>query len=489
MTLKEKTLSGLFWSFVDNFANLGIQFVVGIILARMLSPREFGLIGMITIFIAISQTFVDSGFRQALIRKSTCTQSDYSTVFYFNLAVGIFFYIILFILSPFISNFYNEPSLSRIIRIVGLTLIINALTVIQFVILTKNVDFKLQARISVFAGVGSGFIGILFAILGYGVWSLVALQISKQALNSLLLWLWNGWRPALVFSRNSFSELFGFGSKLLISGIIGTVFQNIYYIVIGKYFSAIDLGFYTRGEQFKNLPAQNLVNVVSRVTFPVLSSIQDDIPRLGNNYRKLIRSTMFISFVLMLGLAAMAKPLILTLIGEKWLTSVSYLQLLCFVGMLLPLHALNLNMLQVLGRSDLFLKLEIIKRSLTIPTIITGVIFGIKIMIVGMFVNSLIALYLNSYWSGKMIGYSFKQQILDIMPSLLMALLMSSIVFSLSFYLKFSSIILLFIQIATGAVLVILISEMTKLKDYFYIKELIFEKTKDILNNKNGKTN
>ena len=487
MSIKQKTIHGLLWSFIDNFANLGIQFIVGIVLARILTPREFGLIGMITIFIAVSQSVTDSGFSQALIRKKDCTQTDYSTVFLLNLAVGILFFLLLFFLAPLISRFFNEPQLTAIIQVLGIVLIINALTLIQRTILTKRIDFKLQARISIIASVGSGLIAITMAMMNYGVWSLVALQLSRQALNSLLLWLWNQWKPMLVFSKQSFHELFGFGSKLLMSGLIDTIYRNVYLLVIGKYFSAIELGYYTRADQFRNLPSQNLTGVIQRVTYPVLSDIQDDVPRMKASYQKLIQSTMFITFILMLGMAAVAKPMILTLIGEKWLPSVIYLQMLCFVGMFYPLHALNLNMLNVQGRSDLFLKLEIIKKILAVPTIIIGVIWGIKIMIAGMMLNTLIAYYLNSYWSGRLIGYSFRQQVRDILPSFLLALLMGLVVGALGYFLPLSPGLVLLAQLTAGAIFVWSISELIKFKEYLYLKSLVTEKLTALNRSKHGK--
>lgn len=476
MTLKEKTVTGLLWSFVDSFANFGIQFVVGIILARILSPREFGLIGMLTIFIALSQTFIDSGFSTALIRKKDCTQTDYSTVFFFNLAIGIICYFLLFIFSGSISTFFEEPLLKSLIQVLGIGLILNSFGIIQRTILTKTINFKLQTKISLIASLGSGIVAITMALKGFGVWSLVALTLSRYALTSIFLWIYTKWNPTLVFCIKSFKQLFGFGSKLLLSSLIDTAYQNIYFLVIGKYFSAVELGFYTRADQFRAMPSQNITAVIQRVSYPVLSSIQDDIPRLKENYRKLIRSTMLITFVLMLGMAAIAKPMILTLIGDKWLPSVIYLQMLCFVGMFYPLHALNLNMLNVQGRSDLFLRLEVIKKFLAIPTIIIGIFLGIKIMIAGMMVNTLIALYLNSYWSGKIIGYSFIAQMKDILPSFVLALLVNGLVFSLSLMGTTSPLILLIIQITAGFFLTIIICEMMKFKDYIYIKNIVFDK-------------
>jgi len=480
LSLKNKTVTGLIWSFIDQFANLGITFVIGIILARLLSPREFGLIGMITVFIAVSESFINSGFSQALIRKKDCTQTDYSTVFYYNLIVGVIFFIILFFTAPTISNFFNEPILKPIVQVFGLSVIIGSLTLIQRTILTKRIDFKLQANISVISSIGSGILAITMAFKGFGVWSLVVQRLTKEVINSILLWLWNRWKPMLVFSKQSFKELFGFGSKLLLVGLIDTFYRNIYYLVIGKYFSAQELGFYTRADQFKSLPSKNLNNIIGRVSYPVLSNIQDDIPRLKNSYKKLIRSTMFITFILMLGMAAVAEPMTITLIGEKWRPSIIYLQMLCFVGMMFPLHALNLNMLQVKGRSDLFLRLEIIKKTLAIPTIVIGIIWGIKIMIAGMMVNTLVFYYINSLWSGKMIGYSIKQQIEDILPSFVLALIMAGVVFIVGFLLPFKPLWNFLIQITVGATFIFAFCELTKFKDYIFIKQLVLEKLAEV---------
>jgi len=479
MTLKQKTVNGLLWSFIENFSNQGITFIVGIILARLLTPEEFGLIGMITIFIAISTSVINSGFSQALIRKKDCTDTDYSTVFYFNLLVGVVLFAILFFAAPLIAGFFNEPQLTKLVKVLASVLVIDAFTIIQRTKLTKRIDFKLQTKISVIADIVSGVAGIAMAYTGFGVWSLVARQIIQRALNALLLWVWNRWIPLLVFSKESFKELFSFGSRLLVSGLIDTAYRNIYLLVIGKFFSAAELGYFTRSEQFQKLPSQNINAVIQRVTYPVLSSMQDDKSRLKNNYQKLIRSTMLITFVLMLGMAAVAEPMIITLIGEKWRPSIIYLQMLSFVGMMYPLHALNLNMLKVSGRSDIFLKLEIIKKILAVPTIVIGVIWGIKIMIAGMMVNTLIAYYLNSYWSGRFIGYSFKQQVTDILPSFSLALTMAVAVYLLGLILPFSMLLKLILQIGAGAAIVFLFCELTQFKDYIFVKNLIVEKIKE----------
>lgn len=475
-SLRQKTVSGLTWSFIDSVAGQGIQFIVGIILARMLSPREFGLIGMITIFIAVSESFINSGFSSALIRKKDCTPEDYSTVFFFNLTAGVVFFILLFFAAPSISRFFKEPELKSIVQVLGIVLVIDSATLIQRTILTKQINFKLQTRISVIAALGSGVVAISMAYSGFGVWSLVVQRLCKQAINSFFLWLWNKWKPIAVFSRKSFRELFGFGSRLLVSGLIDTIYKNVYYLIIGKFFSAKELGYYTRADQFNALPSQSLTGVIGRVSYPVLSSIQDDAPRLKTSYQRLIRSTMFITFILMVGMAAVAEPMVVGLIGEKWKPSIIYLQMLCFTGMLYPLHALNLNMLQVKGRSDLFLRLEVIKKTLAVPVIVIGVFWGIKVMIAGMMLNSVVALYLNSYWSGRMIGYPFRQQISDILPSFFLSLAMAISVYLLGLILPYAPILNLLIQVAAGAAFILIFSEIVKFKDYLFIKELVAER-------------
>lgn len=472
-SIKQKTITGIIWSFIDNFSSLGITFIVGIILARRLSPAEFGLIGIIAVFIAISESFINSGFTQALIRKKDCTDIDYSTVFFFNLVVGIIFYIILFLSADSISIFFNESQLTFLIKILGLVLIIDSFTIIQRTILTKRVDFKLQTKISIIASITSGIIGISFAYLGYGVLSLVIKTLSQRTINSLLLWAWNRWRPVLVFSIESFRTLFSFGSKLLLSGLIDTIYRNIYYLVIGKYFSSSELGYYTRAQNFSDLPSQNINGIISRVSYPVLSQMQDDPVKLKKGYKRLIKITMFVTFILMAIMAAIAEPLVLILIGENWRASIAYLQLLCFVGMMYPLHSLNLNMLNVLGRSDLFLRLEIIKKLIAIPTIIIGIFFGIKIMILGMWINTLISYYLNSYYSGVKIKYSIKEQLLDILPSFLLSLFIGMLVFLIGWLTPGSYITKLIIQLIASATLVLGLSEVFKISDYLEIKNII----------------
>jgi len=475
MKLKQKTISGLTWSFTESLVGQGTSFIVGIILARILSPKEFGLIGMLTIFVAISQSFANGGFSQALVRKQDCTSKDYSTVFYYNVFIGLLFYVILYASSRSISDFFQEPILVDIIRVSGLVLVINSFSIIQSTILTKNIDFKLQTKISFISSLISGLLSIYLALTGFGVWSLVALSLAKSIVNTFLLWLMQEWRPIWCFSKESFKVLFSFGHKLLISGLIDTIFSNFYYLIIGKFHSSVELGYYTKADQIRSLPSANLQGIIGRVSFPVLSSIQHDLPRLKEAYQKMIRSSMLFTFVLMLGLMAIAKPLVVVLIGDKWEPSVIYLQLLCLVGMFYPLHALNLNILQVLGRSDLFLRLEIIKKLLVIPVLFVGIVFGIKSMIAGMLINTIIAFYLNSFWSGRLIGYSFKSQVIDILPSFLLGAGTCILLFIEVFFIPIAPLYLLLLQLGSGILIVALICEGMQMKEYLYLKTIVVE--------------
>jgi O-antigen/teichoic acid export membrane protein len=476
--LKGKTLSGLFWSFLDIFFTYFLTFIIGIILARLLSPREFGLIGMVTIFITISQSFIDSGFTLALIGKQKCTQTDFSTVFYFNLIVGVLLYILLFFSATAISRFFSEPQLKLLIQVLGLSLIFTAFTVVQRAKLTKDINFKLQTKISIISSIVSGCIGIAMAYNGFGVWSLVGKSISSIALSSLFLWYWNKWKPSLVFSLTSFVEMFNIGSKILAIGLIDTAYNNVYLLVIGKFFSSTELGYYTRAEQFSNLPSSNITTIIQRVSYPVLATIQEDKIKMKAAYQRLIKSTMLITFVTMFGMIAVAKPMILTLVGEKWLPSAIYLQLICLAGMLYPLQAINLNMLLVHGRTDLSLKLEIFKKILAIPLIIIGVFYGVKTLIICMILLSYISFYLNSFYSGRLLNYSTIQQVKDIVPSFLLAIVIGLSVFLIGFFLPFSVPINFLLQIIVGIILAIVLAEILKLENYIYLKEIVKDKLK-----------
>jgi teichuronic acid exporter len=475
-TLKQTAVSGIFWSFSDSMATQIVQFTVGVLLARILSPAEFGLIGMITVFLAITQSFVDSGFGQALIRKKDADNADFSTVFYFNFLAGILLFVLFYFSAPLIAEFYKQPELKDIARVIGIIILINSTSVTQRTKLIKRVDFRQLMKINLTAAVISGIIAITMALTGFGVWSLVWRSIIGSAVQSILLWYSNKWVPSLIFSKESFRSLFSFGSKLLISGLIDTIYRNIYLLIIGKFFSAVELGYYTRADQFSRLASQNLTGTVQRVSYPVLSMVQDDNERLKAGYKKLILSIMFITFAIMLGMAAVARSMILILIGEKWLPSVEFLQLLCLGAMLFPLHALNLNILNVKGRSDLFLKLEIVKKALAVPVIIIGVFLGIRAMLLGMIVLSITAYFINSFYSGKLINYSVREQIKDIMPSFLLSLVVSLIAYSLKIIPDIHPALLLVLQLIVLLLLTVSLARAFKLKSYAEMKKIIIEK-------------
>lgn len=369
-SIKGKTLYGLFWSFMDLFTIQGIQFLSLLILARILLPEHFGLIGMLTLFIAISNILIDSGFTQALIREKYVTQQDYSTVFFFNLIMSFSLYVLLFFLAPLIGAFFESVELVKILKVLSLGIIINSFGVIQRVQLVKNLNFKLQTKITFFAACIAFCVAILLAMNGFGVWSLVGQSLTLQIVQTVLLWIYNKWTPEFTFKIVSFKRMFGFGSKLLASSLIDTIYNNIFSVIIGKFYPAAQLGYYTNAAKITDIATGSITGALQRVTYPVLSTIQDDEQALGNSFKKYIRITAYVMFPLMAGLIAIADSFVPLLLGPNWTQSIIYFKLLCIVGMLYPLHAINLNILQVKGRSDLFLKLEIIKK--TLLTLLVG---------------------------------------------------------------------------------------------------------------------
>ena len=468
-SLKNKTIKGTMWSAVENMTRLGVTFVVSIILARLLSPEVYGLIGILTIFIALFNAIVDSGFTNALIRKQDATDTDYSTVFYTNLVLSVFLAVVLYLCANSIAVFFERPELVALTKVMSSVVVINALAIVQRARTTKAIDFKTQTKITFISSIGSGAIGIVMAYMGYGVWALVGQQIANQLLSTIFFWIYNKWMPKLIFSWTSFKEMWAFGSKLLASGLIDTAWKEVYQVVIGKCYSPATLGLYTRAKQFADLCSSNLTSVVQRVSYPVLSSIQDDRMRLKLAYKRVIKTAMLPTFILMLGMAACAESMIQVLIGEQWLGCVPMLQIICTYGMLYPLHALNLNMLQVQGRSDLFLKLEIIKKIIAIGPLLLGIFVDIYLMLAGTLVTSLISYYLNAYYSGPFLNYSIKDQVKDILPSFGVAVAMAVPVFALSF-IPMNPYLMLPLQIVVGALITIVVCEATKLPEYLELK-------------------
>ena len=469
-SFKDKTVKGVAWSGIDNVVQTGVTFVVSIVLARLLSPDDYGLIGIITIFTMVCQTLINAGFNSALIRKKDCTDDDYNTVFICNMVLSLLLYALIFVCSPLIADFFGREELTVLTQVSSLVMIIGAMAIVQQTRLIKRIDFKTQTKITLIASVDSGILGIVMALAGFGVWSLVAQQLAAQGLRTLLLWFYNKWIPKFRFSRESFHELFGFGWKLMISGLLDTVWKELYQVVVGKFYSPAALGQYTRAGQFSKMFSSNLTNVIQRVTYPVLSNIQDDKVRMVSAYRRIIKITMFITAISMLFLGAVSEPLLYCLIGPKWHDAAVYLPLICLSGSTYPLHAINLNMLQVQGRSDLFLGLEIIKKIIAIGPLMVGVFVGIIPMLLTNLITTVIAYFLNSYYSGKFIGYSSWMQIKDFTPSYGVATIIALSVYFLKF-LPITYWIVLPMQLLLGAVVFFIVTH--KMEEFKEVKGIV----------------
>lgn len=471
-SLKDKTVKGTIWSGIDNVAQFGVTFVVSIVLARLLSPDDYGLIGIITIFTAVCTALINGGFTTALIRKKDATDDDYNTAFIVNLGVSLLLYAVIYLSSPFIAEFFHREELVALTQVSSLGMIIGALGLVQQTRLTKRIDFKTQTKITIVASVVSGIIGIVMALMGFGVWSLVAQSLTSQGLRTILLWMANRWIPQLRFSSESFHELFGFGWKMMVSGVLDTVWKELYQVVVGKFYSPAILGQYTRAKQFSQLFSSNLTNVIQRVTYPVLSNIQDDKERMISAYRRIIKVTMFITAISMFFLGAISEPLLYCLIGPKWHEAALYLPLICITGSFYPLHAINLNMLQVQGRSDLFLGLEIIKKIIGILPLSVCFMYGVMPMLYVSILTSIISFFLNSYFPGKLLGYSSWMQIKDIAPSYGLATLGALSVFFFK-YLPISYWIVLPIQIILGFMVLICVCHKTKMEEYVELIRMV----------------
>lgn len=471
-SLKDKTIKGTAWSAIDNVTQMGVSFLVSIVLARLLSPDDYGLIGIINIFTVVCTAIINGGFSTALIRKKDITDDDYNTSFIVNLGLSLVLYSLIFIASPLIAEFFEREELVSLTRVSSFTMIIGALAIVQQTRLTKRIDFKTQTKITLIASVVSGAVGITMAFLDFGVWALVAQMLTVQGLKTILLWVYNHWIPSLRFNKKSFDELFGFGWKMMVSGILDSLWTQLYQVVVGKFYNAATLGQYTRAKQFSQMFSSNLTNVIQRVTYPVLSDIQDDNERMVAAYRKIIKTTMFITFALMFALGAVSEPLLYCLIGEKWHEAATYLPLICFVGAFYPLHAINLNMLQVQGRSDLFLGLEIIKKIIGIAPLFIGAFIGIFPMLYASIITSAISFFLNSYFPGKLVGYTSWMQLKDISMSFAVTISMASVVFVIK-YLPLNNWIILPIQIVVGLCIFMFLCKITKIEEYKEMKKII----------------
>lgn len=474
-TLKEKTAKGLGWGFVDNFVGAGVTAVVSILLARILSPEEFGLIGMITIFISLGASLMDSGFSGALIRKKGASDKDFSTVFYTNLILSIVIYALLFALAPTIARFLNNEILSDLIRVLGLSVIIISFTQVQKVTFIRKIDFKTQAIISLSASLVSGVVSIWMALKGFGVWSLVVQQLSKQAVVSILMWVFSSWKPSLTFSISSFREMFSFGSRLLACSVISVIWNEIYSFVIGKMYNPVSVGYFVRADKFKSMVTSNIGQVVQKVGYPVMSSINDDPERQVRVYRKVVRLTMLLTSTLVLGLVGCAEAMIEVLIGPKWLPSAEFLKILAVSGLFLPLILSSVNVFNANGKSNITLILEIIKTLLAVIPVTLGIILDINALLWGMAGVSVVSYLIHALFVSREIKYSVIEQVGDILPFIVISTVMSFIV-SLMGTIPLSPLPLLILQVGVGFIIVLLSYEFIyKSEEYFDVKNQILK--------------
>ena len=470
--LKNKATQGVFWSAVERYSLQVVQFLLKLVIARILIPDDYGLIGMIAIFMAVSQIFIDGGFSNALIQKKERSEADYNTVFYINLGISVLIYLILFFCAPLIAAFYEQPLLTPITRVYSINLVINSLVAVNKVKLTVDVDFKTLSIISLGAAIISGIAGIGCAYYGMGVWALVVQQLLNSFLNVLLSFYYVKWRPKLMFSMASFHSLFNFGSKLLIASLIHALYENLYNLFIGKKFTSATLGLFTRAQDFTNCAGSNVSAILKRVSFPVLSRIQDDDEHLMSVYKKYIKTATWATFPMLLGLCGIAKPMVLVLLTEKWIGCVPYLQILCFAMLWDCVTQVNLNLLYVKGHSDWVLRLEIIKKSIAFTILFASLGFGMYVICLGKAVYSVIALYLNTYYTKKLFNYGFWKQMKDLLPQLLLSLLMLGCCLVTS-YLIPNALIGLISSILVGLVVYLGGSHLLKLYGYTEFCQII----------------
>lgn len=471
-SLKQKTIKGTAWSAAEAFLSHGIVFVVSIVLARLLSPSDYGLLGLCTIFVTILDGIVDSGFGSALIRKKDATNDDYNTMFITNMVFSVALYFVLFFSAPLIAQFFKRMEMISLLRVTGLIVFIHALSITQYTILAKRLDFKSKTKATAISGVVSGVIGIVMALAGFGVWALVGQHISKRLVNTICFWVINRWKPSLRFNKESFRYMWGFGWKIMLSGLLNNIWNQLYQVVVGRWYSPQVLGQYTQAKNYSNVLSLNFTLVIQRVTYPALSKTQDDKPRMVTAYRRVIKLTMFVTAICMISMGAVAEPLIYCMIGEKWHMAATFLPLICISCSLYPLHAINLNMLNIQGRSDIYLYLEIVKKVLAVIPIAFGIFVSIYWMLIGSIIMGIISFFLNSYYTGKSLNYSSWMQIKDVAPSYGIAFAIGLCVYFLK-YLPLSNYYILAIQIVVGVAVFFVLCKTFKIKEYQEIKSII----------------
>lgn len=472
---KSKIISSMFWKLSERMGAQIVSLIVSIILARLIIPEEYGLIALISIFITISNVFIESGLGTALIQKKNADDLDFSSVFYFNIVISIILYIILYLFAPSIAKFYNNFRLTKIIRVLGITLIIAGLKSIQNAYISKSMLFKKFFISTIGATIVSAIIGIYMAYAGYGVWALVAQQLSNNIISTMTLWISVKWRPLLKFSFSRLKSLFSFGWKILCSSLIDTVYNQLYGLVIGKIYTPESLAYYNKGNQFPEIITTNINGSISAVMLPALSKEQEDKNKVREMMKKAIKMSAFILFPMIFGLAAIAKPLVEIVLTKNWLPCVPIMQMLCFSYLFWPIHTINLQAISSIGRSDIYLKLEIVKKVIGVILLIVSIPFGLEVMIFSKIIMSLLATFINAYPNKKLLNYSYGAQIKDLLIYIVISTIMFIVIYPIQF-IEINTFIILFMQIILGIVIYLLCSYIFKISELNYIKELIIAK-------------
>lgn len=460
-------INNFLWRFLERIGVQGVNFIVSIIVARIVAPEVYGIVALVTIFTTIMQVFIDSGLGTALIQKKNADDLDFSTVFYFNLLMCVALYGVMYLLAPFIASFYEIPQLTKIVRVLSITLIVSGVRGIQQSYVSKKLQFKKFFFSTLGATLFSAVVGIYMAYKGYGVWALVGQTVSSNVVGTIILWITVEWRPKWMFSFSRLKGLFSYGWKLLVSALIDTVYREIRSLIIGKRYSSESLAFYNKGQQFPKLLVDNINTSIDSVLLPTMSNEQENKERVKMMTRRAIKTGTYIIAPLMIGLAAVAEPFIELLLTSKWLFCVPFLRIFCLTYMIYPIHTANLNAIKAMGRSDMFLKLEIIKKIIGIIALAATMMISVEAMAYSLLGTTVIGSFVNAFPNKKLLNYSYLEQIKDIAPSLVLCAVMGFLVYSVKF-LGFSSIITLFVQIPLGAAIYIIGSKLFRLESFNY---------------------
>lgn len=472
MIKSNKVASNFLWRFAERCGAQIVSFVVSIILARILVPEDYGTVALVTVFTTILQVFVDSGLGTALIQKKDADDLDFSSVFFFNFVVCIILYGGLFVASPFIARFYGNDNLTSVIRVIGLTIVVSGVKGIQQSYVSRNMMFKRFFFSTLGGTIFSAILGIGMAYAGAGVWALVAQQLSNTIIDTAILWITVKWRPRLQFSWIRLKGLLSYGWKLLVSSLLDTVYNNLRSLIIGKIYTSSDLAFYNQGDKFPNVIVTNINTSIDSVLLPTMSSVQDDRKRVKEMTRRAMKTSVYIMAPLMMGLAFCATPIVRLVLTDKWLPCVPFLQVFCITYMFWPVHTANLNAIKALGRSDLFLKLEIVKKIVGMIALFATMNISVKAMAYSLLVVSVLGQIINSWPNRKLLNYGYLEQLKDILPGIIIAVCMGACVYCVHF-IGLSDILTLCIQIPLGMVIYILLSKILKMESYQYLSGIL----------------